>query len=378
MTPRERTLTALRRKTPDRVPRELSYGFGGFTPEAYEKFLKHTDSTEPAEYFNYEIRSVSYPLPEKREDKYYRELGTNVFDKGVSFNSKYEKKYQQEMAISSGEWGIGVVRGGKGSRHFVKTVSPMKDFTSPDEVKAYNFPNLVTSDNFNHLLNGTKDLHERDLAVMGELYTTILETAESLRGLAQLFKDLYSNRKLATALFEKLTRLRCKQAEQYAEADIDVLRLGDDLGDQNGMLINPEIWRELLKPRLKRVIQSAKKIKKDILIFYHSDGDCSEVISDLIEVGVDILNPVQPEVLDPTTVKKRFGEHLSFWGTVGIQKTLPFGSPSEVKHVVKRRIETAGKGGGLLLAPAHVIEPEVPWENIVAFFEAIEEYGKYK
>ena len=109
----------------------------------------------------------------------------------------------------------------------------------------------------------------------------------------------------------------------------------------------------------------------------HSDGVIDPIIPELIEIGVDILNPVQPECMDPVQLKREYGNELAFWGTIGTQTTMPFGTPEEVKAVVKERIETVGQGGGLLLAPTHVIEPDVPWENVVAFFEAVEEYGRY-
>lgn len=136
------------------------------------------------------------------------------------------------------------------------------------------------------------------------------------------------------------------------------------------------MWRKWLKPRLARVIEQARRVKPDILIFYHSDGDCTAIIPELIEIGVDILNPVQPECMNPAELKKEYGDRLAFWGTIGTQTTMPFGTPDEVKAVVKERIETVGKGGGLLLAPTHILEPEVPWENVLAFFEAVEEYGR--
>ncbi|GAH20261.1 unnamed protein product, partial [marine sediment metagenome] len=109
----------------------------------------------------------------------------------------------------------------------------------------------------------------------------------------------------------------------------------------------------------------------------HSDGNIEEIIPELIEIGVDVLNPVQPEAMDPVKLKKTYGNDLSFWGTMGGQTTIPFGTPEQVKQEVRERVETVGRGGGLLIAPGHMLQPEVPWENIVAFFEAVEEYGKY-
>jgi uroporphyrinogen decarboxylase len=115
-----------------------------------------------------------------------------------------------------------------------------------------------------------------------------------------------------------------------------------------------------------------------VLVFYHTDGDAAAIVRDLIEIGVDILNPVQSECMDPTALKREFGHDLAFWGTLGTQSTLPFGTPADVRAEVKRRVETVGVGGGLLLAPTHMIEPEVPWENIVAAVEAVNEFGWYR
>jgi uroporphyrinogen decarboxylase len=137
------------------------------------------------------------------------------------------------------------------------------------------------------------------------------------------------------------------------------------------------MWRKWIKPRLAQVIQTARRIRPDLLVEYHTDGYVEPFIPELIEIGVDVLNPVQPECMDPAEIKHKFGDRLAFSGTVGNQSTLPFGTPDEVRRVVKERIETVGRGGGLVLAPSHMLEPDVPWENIVAFFEAAEEFGYY-
>ena len=144
------------------------------------------------------------------------------------------------------------------------------------------------------------------------------------------------------------------------------------------MIMSPDMWRKWIKPRFAEAIRIAKELKPDVLIFYHSDGHIEPVIPDLIEIGIDILNPVQPECMDPEKLKINYGDRLSFWGTVGTQITMPFGTPEEVKEVVRNRIETVGKRGGLLIAPTHMLEPEVPWENVIAFVEAVREFGVYK
>jgi uroporphyrinogen decarboxylase len=137
------------------------------------------------------------------------------------------------------------------------------------------------------------------------------------------------------------------------------------------------MWRKWFKPRLAKVWAAAKRINPDLLISYHTDGYVEPFIPELIEIGLDVLNPVQPECMDPAEIKSKFGNHLAFFGTIGTQTTLPFGTPDDVRREVKTRIETVGHNGGLVLAPSHLVEPDVPWENLMAFFEAAEQYGNY-
>jgi uroporphyrinogen decarboxylase len=164
---------------------------------------------------------------------------------------------------------------------------------------------------------------------------------------------------------------------RIAGAGLDILRLGDDVGMQHAMMMSPAMWAKWLKPRLAKVIEAAKTANPSIIVSYHSDGMIMPVIEGLIEAGVDVLNPVQPECIDPAEVKAMFGDRLAFSGTIGTQTTMPFGTPDDVRRDVKDRIETVGKGGGLFIGPSHTMEPEVPWANVVAFVEAVEEYGRY-
>lgn len=357
MTPRERVLTAMRREEPDKVPRELSYG--SFAPALMNVFREKTGATDPAEYFNYEVRPVAFK-PTARRGGFERYLPEKI----------------PEGAYIDWEWGNVIMPGS--TYHFVRHIHrALEDATKVEEIEAYPFPDFLEPYRWKHIREEVENLHKRNLASMGELYTTIFEVAWGVRGMENLLTDFLINKDIAKVLLDRITEIRCKQAKIFAQSGVDILRLGDDVGTERGMLMSPETWREWLKPRLKMVIESAKEIKPDILIFYHSDGNCEDIIPDLIEIGVDILNPVQPECMDPAKLKLLYGDKLAFWGTIGTQTTMPFGKPEDVKREVRERIETVGKGGGLLLAPSHILEPEVPWENIIAFFEAIEEYRRY-
>ena len=122
------------------------------------------------------------------------------------------------------------------------------------------------------------------------------------------------------------------------------------------------------------MIAAGRQVKPDLLIFYHSCGYVLPFIDELIEIGVDILNPVQPECMDFAEVHAKFGSRLSFWSTIGTQSTLPFGTPAQVKEVVERNLRLCGTKGGIVIGPTHMVEPEVPWENLVAMKEACEQF----
>jgi len=139
-------------------------------------------------------------------------------------------------------------------------------------------------------------------------------------------------------------------------------------------MFSPETWRTFMKPRWANVIAAARKIKPDIHVWYHSDGNVTDVLDEIVEIGIDILNPVQPECMDPYAIRKRYGKRLAFDGCVGTQTTFPFGTPEDMRRVIHELGEGLdARNGGLMLSPTHVLEPEVPLENIMAFFEACDE-----
>jgi uroporphyrinogen decarboxylase len=217
----------------------------------------------------------------------------------------------------------------------------------------------------------------RGLAACAPVACTLFEVAWQIRGIEPFLIDLVEDAEMATCLLDRLTEMRVPMVEQYVQAGVDVLMLGDDVSMQTGMMMDPRVWRRHLKPRMARIIAAAKAIAPKIPVFYHSDGNPTEILDDLIDIGITVLNPVQPECIDPAWVKRTYGDRLAFWGAIGIQTNLPFGTPADVRNEVKLRMETIGKGGGYLIGPSHVIEPEVPWENLLALFDAIEEFGRY-
>jgi uroporphyrinogen decarboxylase len=155
-----------------------------------------------------------------------------------------------------------------------------------------------------------------------------------------------------------------------AMEEVEVIGLGDDIGMQTGMMMSVPFWRQHFKPRLARVIDTIRELRGDsVLIRYHSDGDITDVIPDLLELGVDILNPVQPECMDVPGILRRYRDRCAFWGMIGTQSTLPHGSPADVRAVLHQLADLAREGVRLVASPTHVVEPDVPWENVEALDE---------
>lgn len=357
MTSRERVLAICNRKKPDRIPKDLSWGL---SPIKEEEFRNRTGQDDFWDYFDLDIRHLQFAPTSLTRDP------CNCFagrDDGYDFKTD--------------EWGVGSYRCRGADLHFIRQVHPMQAGMTEEEAKSYPLPDFTAPYRHAHFKQTVDDLHRRGLAVGAPLSQTFFEPAWGIRGFEETLMDMMSEPEAISILFDRIVDLRTEQALMYAEAGADVLMLGDDIGMQTGMLMSVPLWREFLKPRHARVISAVKERYPDMPIFYHSCGNCSAVIPELIEIGVTVLNPVQPECMDQRQIKESFGHQLAFWGGVSAQTNLSFGTPEQVRDEVKLRIETLGRDGGYLIGPNHVIEPEVPWENLLAYFEAVEEYGRY-
>ena len=362
MTARERVLRAVTHQKPDRVPKDISWGF---TPQVMETFRHHTGRDDPEEYFGVDVRFVGVDLPPERAQDAEQERRA-VFE-------RYYQDLPPDASIS--EWGTAYLPGT--FYHFTRVVPPMRSFTRLKEFEDFPLPSFEEDWRRAYARRRIAAFHQRGLAVCGAMAVTIFEVAWQLRGMEELFEDFRFRPELATHLLDRITEARYSMARFFAEQDVDVLILGDDVSMQTGMLMSPATWRKWFKGRMARIIQEARAIKPGLPVFYHSDGNPQAILPELVEIGVTILNPVQPECIDPAAVKKQFGSQLALWGTIGTQTTMPFGTPEDVRREVRARIESVGQEGGLVLGPTHSLEPDVPWENIVALYEAIEEYGVY-
>jgi len=256
--------------------------------------------------------------------------------------------------------------------------NPLADARTRDDLRTFPFPEEGTACAVDRLRTEVAAWRACGLAVGGNLPHLggeLFESAWRLRGLEAFLLDLVERPDWADYLLDRLTGLARKSAQALAAADVDVLALDDDVGMPGTMFISPALWRHFFKPRMAEIIRAAQAIKPDLRVLYHSDGTIEPIVGDLIEIGVNALNPIQPEYMDAQKLRRRYGTRLALWGTVGRQTTFSYGSSEEIQREVKLRIETLGRAG-LVLCPAYDIdEPDIPWRNIAAFLEAVRKYG---
>jgi uroporphyrinogen decarboxylase len=351
MNSRERVLTALKRTgKPDKTPFEISWG--AFTPLLMKTYHEKTGSDlPPEEYFDFDTRFV-LPSPTRKNADFGQFFRIESLNEDVHID----------------EWGIGSVPTLYEIPHY--KYHPLEQMTTVKEIDSYPWPDLGEEYRYIEVAKKTKDFQDRGYVVCGELYQTIFETAWLMRNMEPFMVDLLLNEDLAHAICENITQIRIKQARLFASAGVDIIRLGDDIVSQRGLMMSPETYGTFFKPRIQRIIHAAKEVNPEVIIFMHSCGKVEEVIDDFIEAGVEVLNPIQPECNDLTEIQKKYKNKLSFWGGIGLQSVMFNGTPEEVTLKVQEANTLFGGNGGFLVAPAHILDPSIPWDNIVAFIEA--------
>jgi uroporphyrinogen decarboxylase len=256
--------------------------------------------------------------------------------------------------------------------------NPLARARSFDDLRKFPFPDPSTPYDVDGLAQQVAAIHARGQAAGGNLPHLggeLFEAAWRLRGLESFLLDLLERPTWAHFLLDQLASLARRNAEALARAGVDLLALDDDVGMPRTMMISPKLWREFFKARMEGIILAARAIKPDLRILYHSDGYFKPILGDLMEIGVDAINPLQPDHMDAKEIRREFGTRLALWGTVGRQTTFSHARPDEIRREVKLRIETLGRAG-LILCPAYdVDEPDIPWENVSAFLQAVQEYG---
>jgi uroporphyrinogen decarboxylase len=357
---RERVLMALNHQEADRCPMQIS-----FTPEFALRLRKDIGQANVSPH-NPHGGGNTYELE--------RHIDEDMLLTSVGWANSY---YMVDCKAGEGytdEWGVGWraaeydTKFGKG-KYTEIVVHPLEEDSA---VESYQPPDPNRPELYSDSERVIKD-YKDEYWIVGVTVTTIWETAWALRGLERMLMDLVLNPDLANRILDIPYQYHLTAAKKLVQMGVDMIWIGDDMGTQQTMLIAPEQWQQIFKPRMADFISTLREINPDIKIAYHSDGNIYQIIPDLIEIGVDVLNPIQPACMDPAKVKKDFGDKLCFWGTMDEQQTLPFGTPADVEREVKERLKTVGRGGGLIIGPTHHVQLDTPLENFWAMVNTTRE-----
>jgi uroporphyrinogen decarboxylase len=268
-----------------------------------------------------------------------------------------------------------------GNHYYDIARHPLQE-ASVDDLQRYPWPDLAHWSRFAGLREKAQAIQAAGKAVVALSGVSPFEFSYMLRGMDRWFLDLAADPTFSRALLGKLTDLMRSGLERLLDAAgdyIDVVIMGDDLGSQKGPLLSTAMYRQLIKPCHVELCR-AIKARSDAKIFFHSDGDIYPLLNDLIEAGIDLLNPVHVSARnmgDTARLKREFGDRLAFCGGIDTQSVLPHGTPEEVRREVRRRIKDLAPGGGYILAAVHCIQPDVPPENVCAMFEEAIRAGRY-
>lgn len=372
MKPRERLLKALNHQEPDRVPIDLGGMQTTIEALAYKDLLAYLNLQEEIKVF-----TRDHVVP---SEKVLNEFGVDT--RYIYYTPP--RPWTPEPGSQVDEWGI-VWRKKSGSFYFEPVHHPLREAKYIEDLERHKWPSAPSKEKIVAWKLIAKQLREEtDYAIIGDVIGVgIFETAWLLQGLDRFMINLYRRLPFVEALLDKVLEIKIQQYEAYLDAIglyIDVINLSDDLGTQHGPLISPDLYRKVVKPRQKMLIEVIKS-KTKAEVFFHSCGAVYEFISDFIDIGIDILNPVQVSAKgmdDTARLKREFGKDIVFWGaSCDSQRVLPFGRPQDVEREVKRRLADLMPGGGFVFAPIHNIQPGVPPENVVTLFRAALTHGYY-
>ena len=382
MTSRERVLTTIQHEEPDRVPLVIGVSNAtGIKMQPYRGIKDITGIQAPDNYL--------YDWPE---------LGTAEIDEAtmcrlhsdvrgvLDLEPEQTRKRNREREPHSDcidSWGSGQSEVKPG--HWYPGVHPLPEARAVEELDAYQgWPDMSDPTRIAHVREAARRLaDENRFAIMATPWLLFpFERAHAMQGLEKFLLNMAIEPEFARAMLEKIS-VYCKQLMGRFLAElgdnVDIIKIGDDLGTEKSLLISPRMYREILKPIHADFIDFIKA-RTRAKIFFHSDGDVAPLIEDFIEIGVDILNPIQTSagsMADLASLKKRFGSNIVFCGAIDSQNILPHGSTDEVRNEVRRVMQILGPGGGCMIGAVHTVMNDVPPENVLAMVDAVEEFGSY-
>ena len=333
MNRRERVLTALAHRQPDRTPHHI-----GLTIPAREKLVAHYGEDRLDEALNNHFAFTGSGMPggwrEVRPDIWQDEWGV-----------EWDRTVDQDIGTVCNE---------------VITGPSLEGITIPDADDPRRYEHIAA------FVAGNQDLVR-----FSDIGFSLFERAWTLRGMVPLMLDMIEHPDFVEELLDRICEHNLARIRNALAFDVDGMRFGDDWGQQRGLMMGAGHWRRFIKPRLARMYGAVRDADKFVMI--HSCGDVKEIFPDLIEIGVDIFNPFQPEVMDVEWMKATYGGRISFYGGLSLQQTLPYGTPQDVADEIRRLCATVGKNGGFILSPSHAVTRDVPIENLVAMVETANE-----
>ncbi len=251
------------------------------------------------------------------------------------------------------------------SEGYLPTYHPLPDWEGFD---TFSFPDPRDPRLYRDM-NSLTAQEKEEAFILGSQGWVLMERAWLLRGFENFMMDIVDEREKLEALLDRVTEYQIEVSRSLIEMGVDGIYTGDDYGTQRGCLLAPATWRELIKPRLKRIWAVAKN--EGLPVFHHSCGNVLDILDDMVEIGLDVLLPVQPQAMDIHVLADRYKDRLSFMGGVSTQTTLPFGTPTQVREEVRRCMEILGQNGGYIVSASHEIGSDCRMENLLAFLEEL-------
>ncbi len=369
LTSKERVLMCLEHRQPDRVPLDLGGAFvTTMNVVAYQRLRRALRLSGNGSLLREQTQSVFI-------DEDVRQI------LGVDVIGLFERPPRPDLERPSpgrnlvSEWGVSYRQAEGFGAPYTPVSQPLAQATL-DDLERYPWPDPLAPARFAGLAEEAAALKTSSYAVVGNLgWTEIFGVAWYLRGFENFMIDLVANQDFAHALMRRITdfqKARYARFLELASGSIDVILFCDDMGGEDGLFLSPRTYREMIKPYHAELLQLVKSRTKARIMF-HSCGSVVALLDDFIEIGLDILNPVQVAArgMDTAELKRRYGRRISFWGAIDTQQVLPRGTPDDVRAEVRRRIADLARGGGFVVAPVHVVQADVPPENVIALCQEV-------
>lgn len=370
---RERVRIALNHQEPDRVPTDLCGSTCNVVDPLYFKVKEMLG-----------IKGDIKPYRSGKTCNYYDERVLQALDTDFRHIWLGAPKSFKAIRYDDGsfidEWGAHMKKVG----NFVEPVEPTIKEPTMDALEKHTWPDTEDVSRVDGLKERASYLyHNTDYAISAKFVSSggFLEHGGWLRGFENWLMDLTLNEEFANALCDKILEVKLKLYEMMLREVgdyIDMVEIAEDFGTQGGLLISPNMFRKYMKPRYKKIIDRIKELAPNVKVFFHTCGSVRPIIQDFIDIGVDVLNPLQPLAtgMDPGEIKSQYGDKLSFHGAVDIQEALP-GTIDDVREEVNTRLRQLAKGGGYILAPTNHVQYDTPPENLISLYKFAHEYGKY-